>query len=707
MKNNVVFTIVFLLMVSTVNAQDFSSNPVIFNHRLWKLDSLLRVGNKQALFETADYLDDQTEITEFLGHHVLHSTAGYIAQRLIEENTLFTQNEFVADTNTTKKLFTDFLDKNHTKIYFDTLTKAFIITPFKDRKVDFKLVTLTNSKYTALQNETQQLLHEPIFYEKGIDTLLQQKNPLALLKLSALLLEKRYHFNDYFYKEEAIVNLLRLATKQNLVVKNQYDEWDYFIEKDFYSTTKINQYIFFANHYQDYQWDYNARAFVNKKLVAETPNELAALFDALSSKTDSVAINAFIKLTTKNPDEVMTMADNYRKADIYTNSKLPQFEYRFLKQMVQLTAYCKRNNFDFKGSEYVKEGIDLLRSKRSFKERRTLENELIDSLTITDITAFEYWSLIYSNDYNLNHSAARIIDKFYSNNWIAVVEHQEALKLYLLKSNLFRGIQISGLLQNYIYKFYQASPQEINGLTTLVTNNSIIEAEKEKAIRVAKGNQPYKLPKNKKVYGSREITIGNFNTEFKKIINSATDQDDLEDKVSYLCSQIEYKHIGAAFQAIEPLAIDPYEKYSFITRDFGFGFIGNFEKPEVRTAFLEKYNSLSEFDLYAYYLTEAGIDFRDGAGKLDYDKIYDILKFDSHIGIAGGWLKDYGVYAITKLLEITFETTLGYPDKLCCSDNMNWCTGYPRALAWMHYLNRKNVLKQPHNQPISIAKEFD
>ena len=71
----------------------------------------------------------------------------------------------------------------------------------------------------------------------------------------------------------------------------------------------------------------------------------------------------------------------------------------------------------------------------------------------------------------------------------------------------------------------------------------------------------------------------------------------------------------------------------------------------------------------------------------------------------GGSTKDNGVYSIIKILELTFEATLGYPDKLCCSDNMYACNSRGRAGEWMNYLEVNNHLKKEHNEPVSFSYE--
>ncbi|WP_161807051.1 hypothetical protein, partial [Hymenobacter sp. AT01-02] len=63
------------------------------------------------------------------------------------------------------------------------------------------------------------------------------------------------------------------------------------------------------------------------------------------------------------------------------------------------------------------------------------------------------------------------------------------------------------------------------------------------------------------------------------------------------------------------------------------------------------------------------------------------------------------VYALVKLLELHFQTTLGFPRKFCNSANMYRCSLSGRVQAWMSYLAQQHLLRQPHDQPVSFTVE--
>lgn len=75
--------------------------------------------------------------------------------------------------------------------------------------------------------------------------------------------------------------------------------------------------------------------------------------------------------------------------------------------------------------------------------------------------------------------------------------------------------------------------------------------------------------------------------------------------------------------------------------------------------FLAVYNSRTETELYKYYLQKAGYTCWDSTGRLQFGKVYDILRhnpvhvFDDMDATV--------VFAVVHLLEDHFHTALGYP----------------------------------------------
>lgn len=90
---------------------------------------------------------------------------------------------------------------------------------------------------------------------------------------------------------------------------------------------------------------------------------------------------------------------------------------------------------------------------------------------------------------------------------------------------------------------------------------------------------------------------------------------------------------------------------------------------------------------------------------MDYDKIYQILKYDivTPFVVGGAGRENNMPYAVIKLLEIKFRTTLGYPSKLCNSANIYACYADERASEWMKYLEDNKLVKLHHTEPLSFS----
>ena len=113
-------------------------------------------------------------------------------------------------------------------------------------------------------------------------------------------------------------------------------------------------------------------------------------------------------------------------------------------------------------------------------------------------------------------------------------------------------------------------------------------------------------------------------------------------------------------------------------RDFGFFMMDDFDKPKTKKDFLNLFSRFSEYELLKYNVVIAFVD-------------------------SGGGKQDNEVYSLVKLLELTFHTTLGFPKKLCNSNNMYSCNSSERAKVWRNYLTKNNLLKNNIMNPIHLV----
>lgn len=689
---------VLCLAMQPANAQ--------IKHRIYKMEERIMKGDKEALFEIAPFFDNKEQIIEFLGHHVLEPTLSSIAKRIVEENCLFTNTEIVITDSTSWKTFSRFLEANKDKIVFSKLAAAFVITPPEKRTARFDIRKLTALRQEELATRSLELQSFHWIREQKIDSFLVRKDPYAMVLIASELFKGRHRYNRYQDNETDYLDLLSLITGNEVGVEDEKKAISWHIDKDYYPDSKLNLLIYFLNHYKEYSWNEDLGMFINPRQIAILPGKEAQLFELLNHKKDSVAMDAFVQLTTCNPDQVGLLAKEYDNANVSHNYCLPGIGYRFLTQLSILTAWCKAQGIDFQGSPSLRNTIRLLQTDLPFAQKYQLENEVASSLTPDEITAFEYWALINENSWNLTFSAGRILDIFYSKNWHKIVADKKQLDLYLKKSMLFDRLGIVGACNNYLLKFTGSSTPLLNRLKNYQTKDGDIQQQIEMVIALNNAK-----PLKDSIFigdSNRDYKVPNLQKELIRLTKEKRTEDN-ERKIVQLLAKINYQQIPQALQGLEQHTFSKYRNiYSFM-EDFGFFEPGNFDSPQVRKDFISRHASYSEYEVYAYYLDRAGFDYKKADRSLDYDKIYEMLKYDFVTPLAGGGNSraNNEVYSLVKLLELTFKTTLGFPHKHCNGEGMYSCTTVERARAWMKYLEAHKLLVSKHDEPGSFSRGYD
>jgi len=695
--------IIIAFISGLTNNQSFGQR-----HPIYDLEQKLMKGDKSALFDIAKYFDSKNEVTEFLGYHIIHTNESLVAKRIVEENCIFTDSEITIAGNTTSNDFLSFLNAYKDKITFSKLADAFLITPLELRNSKAEFRQISDAKKSELQSKYKNLLTKEWVKKAKIDSLIHEKDSKALLTIASELFKIRYRFDNYHSNEEEYTQLLHILMGNEIAVENEKNELTWHIDKAFYREASLNLLIYFANNYYKFKWNELSSSFSNVEIQVNAIGKEGSLFELLNSRNDSIAVDAFVQLTRCNPESVDHFADEYQEADIDKSSAIPIFPYRFLKQLSVLTSYCRENSIDFVGSHALQLTIRKLDSDLPFTERRRLEDSVIYNLPIDEITAFEYWAAINEQSWGITYSAGRILDIFYSKHWNEILKTEKCLQLFLKKSYLFDQLGIIGICNDYLKKFINNGEVGIKNLESIHSEDQEIQAQIEKAKLFCA--QPLKVPNDtmKVNDGNRDYNISNVTEKIKRI-KKIRNQEKLEDELVELLSQINYSQIGEALREIENIVFKDmsWEKYTFMERDWGFFVDNNFDTLPTRTAFLKLYDKLSEYELYSYFLDKADIDYRNRDNSLNYDKIFDILKYNVVVAFVGGGgsKQDNEVYAIVKILELTHKTTLGYPKKLCNSSGIYGCDSQDRANEWMQFIRNNKLLKESHSELVSFHYE--
>ncbi len=703
----ILFTIILSLSLHAGAAGQSRSIDLDGTAELYKIEADLIAGNKRALFRLTEYFDSTKKVIDYLGYHRIETTEAEVAKRMIQENCFFTPSEIVVSKDTTKREFIEFLKKKESALFYSADSGAYFDAPLESRGVEFEVLEISPSRKEELSKKVSQLLKLDWVKQDGIDSLVEARDPAALLKIAFHMFRMRNRWNRYYFKTEDDLGLLEHLTGTQIAVKNEKGQFSYHIDSDYSPDSRLNLLIFFAKFHKEYMFDDARKLFINSNLPIKPKTGARIFFEGLFTEDDAKAFEAFIKLTELDPGEVGRLADEYERAHLIThdaNRSLPTFPFRFLKQLSLLTDYCRKNGIDYKGSEKVRSYVESLKKEMPYSERYRLENKIIRELSLDDITAFEYWSLIYESEWDLTYSAGRILDKTYGRYWDELLRNDKSLTLYLKKSKLFDNIGIIGAVNKYLDKFIAAPQPVVTRLKVLKTAEKDISDQLALALKNAADKVKEETP------GKEKIDVpADLEAQLRRFAGIRFLDEDEKKELVTLLSRISYEQIPMAVTYLEKIsfieASRVRSKYEFLTDDWGFDLVGDFDDDDVRKEFLANYSKMSQSELYSFYLSRNGFDFRKPNNSLDFDKIYDMLKYDvveAFVG-GGGGRRDQHVYSLVKLLENRFGTTLGYINKLCMSRNVFGCNSGGRADAWMRYLRNNKLLADEDKEPVSFT----
>ncbi len=290
----------------------------------------------------------------------------------------------------------------------------------------------------------------PWLRQNALLDLKRSNHPRALFYIAADYYRTRHNTDESIQSNH--VQLINSKTNVEIGVKNLNGKITFHPEKND-EIAMLNYLTYWASSYQDYEWDENRNIFTSKMEAFAKTQNYERLFRRFNSKNDSIALLAFLQLTEGDPIEVVTLAKKYRQLLRNHNSALPSMKYKYLEQLTLLTAFCRKNNIDYKPDQNLISQLTNLAGEKNEKERYHIENQLIESLTLAKITAVEYWACIHEKNESLSLSIGRILDWFYSKNWEKIINNSDNLRLYLKKSYLFGNIGVEGVCNNYLNKF--------------------------------------------------------------------------------------------------------------------------------------------------------------------------------------------------------------------------------------------------------------
>jgi len=258
-------------------------------------------------------------------------------------------------------------------------------------------------------------------------------------------------------KETTYLDLLKKMADVRVSVPNQAG---IYTEDYTDPVAQLNFLTYWSQHYTDYEWSNTSEElFVNMDLKSELIDSYERYFRRLNSPNDSAALVAFNALTEGIPEEVNRLMKKYRTLLRTYNASLPPLKFNIIENICFLTAYCRQHDFNYMPSASLRTQLEKLTTPLSHKTRLKLENRLIESLSLEDVTTLEYYAAIRANNIQLNFSIGRILDYVYDKNWPSIVQEEQQLRLYLLKTGLFKKLTSFGVARLYHNKIPSTDSQ--------------------------------------------------------------------------------------------------------------------------------------------------------------------------------------------------------------------------------------------------------
>ena len=306
--------------------------------------------------------------------------------------------------------------------------------------------------------------------------------------------------------------------------------------------------------------------------------------------------------------------------------------------------------------------------------------------------------LVHFEDVKLNYKNLDNLPKYFSE-----IDNYEILKFMFKKAKDFE-LEDRGSFYNTLFKY--------SWFTNYVTSNHFNPEYRQEIVATLKAyiNESDFLSEfeEKKSY-LHTAMLENTGASLKERLEKSLDLDIDESTKALiqqsLISTISYEEIPIVIEYLDRLSVtDKYNPVKFLNTDFGLP-IFDLETIKAKETLIKRHKKMSEKDFYLSYLSDFGVDFTSNKGKLDYQKIGEILQYDiitPFVSESGGTLDLYS-YSIVKVLEKEFKTTLGFHSKLNESQTFFLYSNTKRANAWLGFLKRKKLISGDSliNSPIS------
>ncbi len=296
-------------------------------------------------------------------------------------------------------------------------------------------------------------------------------HPRALFYISTQFLAARQG-RATAYPAVYYLYLLRKLANLGVSVQDASGEMVYQLEVTGDRLAWINYARYWATRYEDYDFDEHRGSFVNRHDQTLETENLERLFRLLNSESSTVALQAYTRLSRADPVEVQLLVLKYKDLLRSTNPQVPALKDGHLENTAQLTAYCLQNRIEFEPSPRRRAQLDSLLLPLDPRLRVRLENDILGSSRLSELTSIEYWAAIHQYDLEAGFSVGRILDYAYTKHWEELTASDAQLRLFLKKAVLFSRMEGIGISDSYLIKFASIGPLARKRIEDLIKSES-------------------------------------------------------------------------------------------------------------------------------------------------------------------------------------------------------------------------------------------
>jgi hypothetical protein len=225
--------------------------------------------------------------------------------------------------------------------------------------------------------------------------------------------------------------------------------------------------LYWESHWEDYTYDKRKQHFSHKASALNTEEAVANLFQQLASTKDSIALTAYQALAEADPGTVLRLLPDYTELIRQPNTAVPPLKRHFLRAAVTLKDWGKDFGLLRKLPVALEQNILQLLQPMGIEQRYALEQQLIETTTIQDLMVLDIYLITKLLEEDAAFSASRILDQLYSKHWKQICTNQLLLRIYLKKAAVFRTVQTTGTLHQYLKKIDQSDQTLMKQLAKL------------------------------------------------------------------------------------------------------------------------------------------------------------------------------------------------------------------------------------------------